>query len=104
MSAGGGTVAAVIAQRHREHGRRVLTTPFVATAIVVLYFDLRIWDEAYDVQLLIQRNDVRIAVVLAAVLADPAVDPDTPRAETRSTSSPTVAIGPAPPRARFGDR
>ena len=35
----------------------VLTTPFVATAIVVLYFDLRIRDEAFDVQLLMQRND-----------------------------------------------
>jgi len=39
----------------------VLTTPFVATAIVVLYFDLRIRDEAFDVQLLMQRNDARIA-------------------------------------------
>ena len=40
----------------------VLTGPIqVATAVVVLYFDLRIRDEAFDVQLLMQRNDARIA-------------------------------------------
>ncbi len=38
----------------------ILTTPFVATAIVVLYFDLRTRDEGYDVQLLMQRNDARV--------------------------------------------
>ena len=35
----------------------LLTTPFVAAAIVALYFDLRIRDEAFDVQLAMQRND-----------------------------------------------
>ncbi len=40
----------------------VLTTPFVAAAIVTLYFDLRIRDEAYDIQLMMQRNDARLAV------------------------------------------
>ena len=29
----------------------VVTTPFVAAAVVALYFDLRIRDEAFDVQM-----------------------------------------------------
>ena len=39
----------------------VLTTPFLAAAIVACYFDLRIRNEAFDVQLLMQRNDARHA-------------------------------------------
>lgn len=62
LRSSGGTVAAVIAQSIASTIAGILTTPFVATAIVVLYFDLRIRDEAYDVQLLMQRNDARIAV------------------------------------------
>jgi hypothetical protein len=62
LRSSGGTVAAVIAQGIATTIASVLTTPFAATAIVVLYFDLRIRDEAYDVQLLMQRNDARIAV------------------------------------------
>jgi len=58
---GGSTVAVVIGQSIASTIAGVLTTPFVATAIVVLYFDLRIRDEAFDVQLLMQRNDARIA-------------------------------------------
>ena len=58
----GGVVAAVIGQSIASTIAGVLTTPFIATAVVVLYFDLRIRDEAYDVQLLMQRNDARIAV------------------------------------------
>lgn len=54
-------VAAVIGQSVASMIAGVLTTPFVATAIVVLYFDLRIRDEAFDVQLLMQQNDARIA-------------------------------------------
>ncbi len=55
------TVATVIGQSIASTIAGVLTTPFVATAIVVLYLDLRIRDEAFDVQLLMQRNDTRIA-------------------------------------------
>jgi hypothetical protein len=62
LRSSGGTVAAVIAQSIATTIASVLTTPFAATAIVVLYFDLRIRDEGYDVQLLMQRNDARIAV------------------------------------------
>jgi hypothetical protein len=39
----------------------LITTAFVATATVVLYFDLRIRDEAFDVQLMMQRDDARVA-------------------------------------------
>jgi len=55
----GGTVASVIAQTIANMIAGVLTTPFVATATVILYFDLRVRDEAFDVQLLMQRNDAR---------------------------------------------
>jgi hypothetical protein len=61
LRTGGSTVAVVIGQSIASTIAGVLTTPFVATAIVVLYFDLRIRDEAFDVQLLMQRNDARIA-------------------------------------------
>jgi hypothetical protein len=37
----------------------LLTTPFVATAIVACYFDLRIRAEAFDVQLMLQRDAAR---------------------------------------------
>jgi hypothetical protein len=55
----GSTAAAVIGQSIANVIAGVLTTPFVATATVILYFDLRVRDEAFDVQLLMQRNDAR---------------------------------------------
>ncbi|HUI48325.1 MAG TPA: hypothetical protein VL119_06495 [Acidimicrobiia bacterium] len=61
LRAGSSTVALVIAQSIASAIAGVLTTPFVATAIVALYFDLRIRNEAFDVQLLMQRNDTRLA-------------------------------------------
>jgi hypothetical protein len=39
----------------------MLTTPFLATSTVALYFDLRIRAEGFDVQLLMQRVDARHA-------------------------------------------
>jgi hypothetical protein len=62
LRTGGSTTAVVIGQSLANMIAGVLTTPFIATATVVLYFDLRIRDEAFDVQLLIQRNDARVAV------------------------------------------
>jgi hypothetical protein len=62
LRSGGSTAALVIGQSVASAIAGVLTTPFIATATVALYFDLRIRDEAYDVQLLMQRNDARIAV------------------------------------------
>ena len=56
---GGSTTALVIGQGVANAVAATLTTPFIATAIVVLYFDLRIRNEAYDVQLLMQRADAR---------------------------------------------
>jgi flagellar biosynthesis protein FlhB len=58
-----GTVSAVIGQSIASTIGGVLTTPFVAAAVVALYFDLRIRDEAYDIQLLMQRNDARSSSV-----------------------------------------
>ena len=60
LRSGSSIVGAVIGQSLASTVAGVLTTPFVATAIVVLYFDLRTRDEAFDVQLLMQRNDARL--------------------------------------------
>ena len=55
-SARGGNVTAVaIAQGAANIIAGLLTTPFVAAAIVALYFDLRIRDEAFDVQMAMAR-------------------------------------------------
>ena len=62
LRTGGSTTAVVIGQSIANTIAGVLTTPFVAATVVALYFDLRIRDEAFDVQLLMQRNDARIAV------------------------------------------
>jgi hypothetical protein len=43
----------------------MLTGPYVATAFVVLYFDLRVRAEGFDVQLAMQRNDERHAAAHA---------------------------------------
>ena len=44
-----------------------VTWPFVAAAILVCYFDLRIRDEGFDVQLLMQSVDDRYAAARALV-------------------------------------
>jgi hypothetical protein len=55
-----GTTTLVIAQGAANTIAAVLTTPFVAAATVALYFDLRIRDEAFDVQMaLVQAPGVR---------------------------------------------
>jgi hypothetical protein len=50
-----GTTAIVVAQGVANTIAAVLTTPFVAAATVALYFDLRIRDEAFDVQMAMAR-------------------------------------------------
>jgi hypothetical protein len=50
----------VLAQGAANTVASVLTTPFVAAATVALYFDLRIRDEAFDVQMMMQRDDTRL--------------------------------------------
>jgi hypothetical protein len=49
----------VIAQGFANGIASAITTPFLAAAVVVLYFDLRIRSEGFDVQLLMQRDDAR---------------------------------------------
>jgi hypothetical protein len=58
---GANTTAAIVVQGGANAIAAMLTTPFLATATVTLYFDLRIREEGYDVQLLMQRNDARVA-------------------------------------------
>ena len=48
---GGSPTALAIAQGVVNALTLLLTAPFVAAAIVALYFDLRIRDEAFDVQM-----------------------------------------------------
>jgi hypothetical protein len=71
MRNSGNTTAGVISQGIANTVVAVLTTPFLAAAIVACYFDLRIRNEAFDVQLLMQRNDARHAAAHAS--APPAV-------------------------------
>jgi hypothetical protein len=59
---GHSVVGAVIGQSIASTIAGILTTPFAATAVVALYFDLRIRNEAFDVQLLMQGNEPRVAV------------------------------------------
>ena len=62
LRSGSSVVSSVIGQSIANAIAGILTTPFVATATVALYFDLRIRNEAFDVQLLMQRNEPRVAV------------------------------------------
>jgi hypothetical protein len=65
-----GTVALAIAQGIAGAITATLTTPFIAAAIIVLYFDLRVRAEGFDVQMAIQRMDrARAATVAAGVPA-----------------------------------
>jgi len=66
---GGSAGGAVVAQGLANAIASSLSTPFVATAIVVCYFDLRIRDEGFDVQLMMQAVDSRHAG--ASVAAPP---------------------------------
>jgi hypothetical protein len=59
---GSGIIGDVIGQSIASAVAGILTTPFVAAATVALYFDLRIRNEAFDVQLLMQRADARVAM------------------------------------------
>jgi hypothetical protein len=51
---------------------KVLTTPFVAAFVTVLYFDLRVRKEAFDLQLLAQRIGVEPPTEALARITEPA--------------------------------
>ncbi|MGQ0824420.1 MAG: hypothetical protein ACT4OX_05200 [Actinomycetota bacterium] len=57
ISTGDSLTAQVIAQSVAATIAAIITTPFIATAVVALYFDLRIRNEAFDVQMLLSRLD-----------------------------------------------
>ena len=86
IQAGDSPTADVIAQSVGNAVASILTIPFAATALVALYFDLRIRAEAFDVQMMIARlderprgrHDARVIRRLAQ-----AVDPDSARADVR---------------------
>jgi hypothetical protein len=50
---------AIIAQGFASAMSATITAPFLAAVAVAIYFDCRIRDEAFDVQLSMQRNDAR---------------------------------------------
>jgi hypothetical protein len=56
-----GSDAAVITGGFASAVSATITTPLIAAAAIAVYFDCRIRDEAFDVQLLMQRNDARHA-------------------------------------------
>src|SRR5207248_10408164 len=51
---------------------KVLTTPFVAAFVTVLYFDLRVRKEAFDLQLLAQRIGVEPPPEALPLITQPA--------------------------------
>lgn len=55
------TTGDVIIQSVSNTVSSIVTTPLVATAIVALYFDLRIRSEGFDVQMMLSRLDARRA-------------------------------------------
>jgi hypothetical protein len=65
---GGGAVAAIVTEGIANSVANTITWPFVAAAILVCYFDLRIRDEGFDVQLLMQSVDDRHAASRAALV------------------------------------
>ncbi len=69
---GGNATSAVIAQGLANIIATTLTTPFAAAAVVVVYFDLRIRDEGFDVQLMMQAVDDRHAAAARGALVPPA--------------------------------
>jgi hypothetical protein len=58
VSAGEATLAGVVVSIVSGTVSKVLTTPFVAAFVTVLYFDLRVRKEAFDLQLLAERIGV----------------------------------------------
>jgi hypothetical protein len=54
-SFGDGVAATLVAEAAANTISSILTTPFVAAALVVLYVDLRVRGEGFDVQLLVHR-------------------------------------------------
>ncbi len=61
MHGGTSSTSNIVARGLASAVSSTLTTPFIATVAVVVYFDLRIREEGFDVQLLMQRNDERHA-------------------------------------------
>jgi hypothetical protein len=62
-----GTEALAIAQGVAGAITSTLTTPFVAAAIIVLYFDLRVRGEGFDVQMALRDIDRRRAAAVTSV-------------------------------------
>jgi hypothetical protein len=56
-----GATAEIVAQSVADAIAVIITTPFVAAALVALYFDLRTRAEGFDVQMMIARLDARRA-------------------------------------------
>jgi hypothetical protein len=62
---------AVLAQGLATGAAALITEPFFATVLVVIYFDVRIREEGFDIQLLMQRNDERHAAARVPLDAAP---------------------------------
>jgi hypothetical protein len=59
-----GNTALAVAQGLAGAITSVLTTPFTAAALIVLYFDLRVRTEGFDVQVALQRLDAARAATV----------------------------------------
>jgi uncharacterized membrane protein YjgN (DUF898 family) len=76
VSQGDSSLTAIVVSVVAGTGSKLVTTPFVAAFIIVMYIDLRVRKEAFDLQLLAERIGVEPgAGVLAARLAPAPPDP-----------------------------
>ena len=76
VSSGDSSLTAIVVSVVAGTGSKLVTTPFVAAFIIVVYIDLRVRKEAFDLQLLAERIGVEPAAgVFEARLAPPSHDP-----------------------------
>lgn len=78
VSVSGNEVALAVADAIGQTASGVLTTPLSAAVLTVLYFDLRVRKEGFDLELLSRRMGVDPATVANPAFLPPAVPPPPP--------------------------
>jgi hypothetical protein len=78
VSVSGNEVAVAIADAIGQTASGVLTTPLSAAVLTVLYFDLRVRKEGFDLELLSRRMGVDPATVANPAFLPPAMPPPPP--------------------------
>ena len=92
VSVSGNDVAIAIADAIGQTASGVLTTPLSAAVLTVLYFDLRVRKEGFDLELLSRRMGVDPATLANPAFLPPALPPPSPG--TQDGPPPPPAPGP----------